>query len=216
MLIPRSRQETADPLGSLAYVMACSVRLPVFLGVRWNEDWPSRYHCRSRSDLSISSEQVNGRRRESIPLCLSVAQERSRQAAGSVQTGCLSDKQMLGGPGDWTGKSNDATPRRDRGFANRTETSCERRLVWGMGCRPHRRPGGPQCVGQATSAGASGATPLRRKQTCGQRREGADGGSATTPNGCWFRTTAGQGRRVKGGLSDASAIARRDMVIELT
>ena len=64
MLIPRSRQEAVDPLGSSAYVMPCSVSLPVFLGARRNEDWPSRSHCQSRSDPSMGSEQVNGRRRE--------------------------------------------------------------------------------------------------------------------------------------------------------
>src|SRR5690242_18066485 len=67
MLIPRSRQEAADPLGSSAYVMPCSVSLPVFLGARRNEEWPSRSHCQSRPDPSIGSEQVNGRRRESAP-----------------------------------------------------------------------------------------------------------------------------------------------------
>jgi hypothetical protein len=65
MLIPRSRQKAADPLGSSAYVMPCLVSLPVFLGARRTEDGPSRSHCQSRSDLSISSEQVNIRRRES-------------------------------------------------------------------------------------------------------------------------------------------------------
>jgi hypothetical protein len=67
MLILRSRQKTADPLDSSAYVIPCSVSLPVFLGVRRNETWSSRSHCQSRSNRSIGSEQVNGRRRESAP-----------------------------------------------------------------------------------------------------------------------------------------------------
>src|SRR3954465_170425 len=67
MLILRSQQEAVDPLGSLAHVMPCSVSLPVFLGARRNEDWPSRSHCQCRSDPSVGSEQVNSRRRESAP-----------------------------------------------------------------------------------------------------------------------------------------------------
>jgi hypothetical protein len=74
MLIPRSRQEAVDPLGSLAHVMPCSVSLPVFPGAERNGDWPFRSQCQSRSDPSIGSEQVNSRRRESAPLRLSVGE----------------------------------------------------------------------------------------------------------------------------------------------
>ena len=74
---------------------------------------------------------------------------------------------------------------------------------------------GPQWYGQPTFARTGPAAGLRRKQTCGRRREDVDRGSATTPSGFWFRTTEGQGRGSRADF-DTSAIARRDMVIELT
>src|SRR5690348_12998652 len=74
MLILRSRQEAIDPLSSSAHVIPCLVSLPVFPGAGQNEDWPSRSHCRSRSDPSMGSEQVNGRRRGSAPICLSAGE----------------------------------------------------------------------------------------------------------------------------------------------
>ena len=86
-----------DPLGSSTHVMFCTVSLPVFLGVRRTEDGPSRSHRQSRSDPSISSEQVNSKRRELAPSLLIGWRERSRQAVRSVRSWGVSVKRSVSG-----------------------------------------------------------------------------------------------------------------------